>query len=68
VGDKMKNIDFVKVQKLRLENNKSTTEMAYVLGISERAYRYKEKGEQPFKLVDVFKIIEAFGVKFEDLI
>lgn len=63
-----RNININKVEQIRLSNEKTKTEMAALIGCSERSYQNKINNVQPFKLSEVIKLIENFGVKFEDLL
>lgn len=56
------------IEKLRKENDLSTTDIASIIKCSERAYRNKEKGLQPFKLSEILILLERFGLKFEQLL
>lgn len=63
-----KGIDVNKVEAIRLANDKSKTDMASIIGCSERSYYAKVKKEQQFKLSEVIALIEYFNIKFEDLL
>lgn len=63
-----KDIDGVKVEKIRIANDKTKADMASIMGCSERSYYSKVVNEKPFKVSEVIALMEHFNVKFEDLL
>lgn len=52
---------------LRKENNETQKDLAGLLGISEDAYRNKERGISQFKLQEMFYISEHYNKSIEEI-
>lgn len=56
-----------KLKALRTEKKLNQTQMAELLGIGVVAYNLKENGQREFKIEEIKKLVEIFGVTFEDI-
>ena len=56
-----------KLKSLRVEKNLNQNQMAELLGIGVVAYNLKENGQREFKIEEIKKLIDYFGVTFEDI-
>lgn len=52
---------------IRKEYNETQKELADLVGISEDAYRNKERGNTQFKLEEMFYISEHYGMAIEEI-
>lgn len=53
--------------RLRKEAGFRQKELAEIIGISEDAYGYKERGQRPFDLDEMFILRDLFHVHLEDI-
>ncbi len=62
-----KKLPFARLRGVRAERGLSLEDMGKICGISEQSYMDRENGKREFKLSDMIKLCDYFGVTADEL-